>query len=192
MSEQHWSVEVDTAPATEPITLTEAKAHCRVDDDADDDYLTELIKVARRHVERRVGPLITQVLILNLDHFPGWEIQMPQGKVQTVDSINYLDTAGASAAFTQFRLDKASMFARLTPNYGYQWPSTYPVTNAIQIEYTAGYGAAAAVPSNIKHAIKLLVGSWYENREQVITGTIVAELPRAVDALLATERASWV
>ena len=40
------------------------------------------------------------------------------------------------------------------------------------------------MPAPIMHAIKLLVGHWYQNREAVSVGVAVAELPRAVKALL--------
>jgi uncharacterized phage protein (predicted DNA packaging) len=36
----------------------------------------------------------------------------------------------------------------------------------------------------VAHAIRLMVGSWYANREAVITGTIVTEMPMGVAALL--------
>ncbi|MCW5861278.1 MAG: head-tail connector protein, partial [Caldilineales bacterium] len=45
--------------------------------------------------------------------------------------------------------------------------------NAIHIRFEAGYGAASAVPTRYKQALKLLVGHWYENREAILaTGAI--------------------
>jgi uncharacterized phiE125 gp8 family phage protein len=45
-----------------------------------------------------------------------------------------------------------------------------------------------AVPPAIKQAILLLVGHWFANRETVVIGTIVAQMPSAVEALLSTYR----
>jgi uncharacterized phiE125 gp8 family phage protein len=57
--------------------------------------------------------------------------------------------------------------------------------DAVTIEFTAGYGAAAsAVPAEIKQAMYLMIGHWYENRESVNVGNIVNELPFAAQALL--------
>jgi uncharacterized phiE125 gp8 family phage protein len=56
----------------------------------------------------------------------------------------------------------------------------------------AGYGGSHTVPEPIKQAILLLVGAWFENREAVLTGTIVATLPFAVDALLAPYRVVYL
>jgi hypothetical protein len=36
--------------------------------------------------------------------------------------------------------------------------------------------------------MRLLCGHYYENRQQVLTGTIVSELPMGVQALLSTYR----
>lgn len=193
--EPHWSIAVTSEPSTEPITLTEAKAHCRVDDTADDTYITALIVAARIHVENFLAKkLITQTLSLKLDEFPNGarEIKLPYGPVQSVTSISYTDANGSAATFTDYRSDLTSFIPRLTPSYGYQWPVAQYITNAVAIVYVAGYGTASAVPANIKHAIKLLVGHWYESREAVVTGTIVAELPMAVATLLSAEKGDWL
>ena len=47
--------------------------------------------------------------------------------------------------------------------------------------YTAGF---KNVPEDIKLAVKMMVNTMYERREDVIIGTIVAEMPLGVKALL--------
>jgi hypothetical protein len=58
--------------------------------------------------------------------------------------------------------------------------NAHPVTIAALV----GDGAS----SRVKHAVKMLVAHWYENRRAVVTGTITAEVPIAVEALLSSER----
>lgn len=59
-----------SSPATEPITLAEAKLHLRVDFD-DDALITSLAIAAREVIESRLGQsLITQTWELILDYFP--------------------------------------------------------------------------------------------------------------------------
>lgn len=60
-----------TAPTAEPVTLADAKLHCRIDDTAQDAWLTVAIAAARRHAEmvtRRA--LVTQQWKVVLDQFP--------------------------------------------------------------------------------------------------------------------------
>lgn len=60
-----------TAPAIEPVTLTQAKAHLRVDFADDDTLITTLIIVARQAVEEFLGrALITQTWQVFYDKFP--------------------------------------------------------------------------------------------------------------------------
>ena len=58
-------------PASEPVTLAQAKAHLRIDGTADDDLLSDLIRAARQEVEQATGmALIEQGWRLVLDRWP--------------------------------------------------------------------------------------------------------------------------
>ena len=58
-------------PSVEPISLAEAKAHCRVDADAEDTLIASLILAARLHIERCLDlALISQSWSLYLDRWP--------------------------------------------------------------------------------------------------------------------------
>jgi Phage gp6-like head-tail connector protein len=66
------SLELVTAPVSEPVSLDEAKLHCRIEQTADDDYVTSLIEGAREFVERVTRrALITQSWRLIFDAWPG-------------------------------------------------------------------------------------------------------------------------
>ena len=60
-----------TEPTAEPVTLAEAKTHCRVDTSDDDTYITTLIKAARLYTEEATNrALITQTWDWYFDSFP--------------------------------------------------------------------------------------------------------------------------
>ncbi|GGH24454.1 uncharacterized phage protein (possible DNA packaging) [Cribrihabitans marinus] len=69
---------------------------------------------------------------------------------------------------------------------------------AVASEYVQGMvtpaaadGAEPVVPAvneTQRHAARLLVGHWYENREAVAQGTIVPKVPFAVEMLLTFNR----
>ena len=55
----------------EPVTLAEAKQHCRIEYDDDDNLVGVLITAARRYCETRLrSALITQTWVLLMDGFP--------------------------------------------------------------------------------------------------------------------------
>lgn len=185
------SVTIKTGPESEPVTLTEAKAHLNVTCSDDDMYITTLITVARIHAERyQRRSYITQTLELRLDRFPRYLIELKRPPVSAVATVKYIDSAGDTQTLSSalYTTDFNSYMPRLVPAFNQIWPTTRHVIDAVTIEYTAGYGAAEDVPDTIKQAMLLLIGHWYLSREQVVIGFTVAELPTGVTALLATER----
>ena len=172
-----------TPPAAEPVTLDEAKLHCRVDADitADDALLTSLIVAAREQAEHETGrAFVTQTWRLTLDRFPAGAIVLPRAPLASVSSIAYVDADGdmqtLDAGAYQVITDR--LLGEVVPVYGGQWPATRCTENAVTVEFVAGYGNAAGVPQAIKQWILLAVGGWYGQREAIAAGQ-VAELPRA-------------
>lgn len=181
------TITVTTPPALEPLKLSEAKLHLAELANDNDALINSLILVAREYCENETGlALINRGLKLTLDDFKSC-IEIPKPPLVSVETVEYVDTDGVTQllADTLYRIDAESSPGRLTPAYGESWPSVRPVTNAVSIKYTAGYGAdRSAVPMPIKQAMLLLIGHYYQNREITVTGLTLTALPMAVDALL--------
>lgn len=184
-----------TAPAVEPMTLAEVKAHLRVDD-TDDDALIELyIKAATAYVDGEDGflgrALVTQTWELVIDEFPENEIMIPLPPLQSVSSVKYDDGAGVEQTASNYTVDDASEPGWIVPDTS-GWPSTFDGINAVRIQFVAGYlpnsdsppDLAANVPGSIKAAMLLLIGAAYANREQTVVGVISTQLPWGVEQLL--------
>ena len=60
----------------------------------------------------------------------------------------------------------ATRRARVAPAYDEIWPVVRCLPEAVQIRFVAGYGAAAAVPEDIKEAMLLIIGHLYAHREE--------------------------
>lgn len=168
------------APATEPVTLSEAKAHLGVTISDDDTRITSLIVAARETAELYTQrSFITQTWAAKFDAFPtGDIIQLPKGPIQSITSVQYVDEDGETQTFTAYTLDAAG--ERIILNYDEDWPDTRSIENAVTITYVTGYGAAAAVPDSIKAALKLQVEGLYDRPD---AGYATA-LQGAVDTLL--------
>ncbi len=108
------------------------------------------------------------------------------------------EAAGESVTITQwatlpraaYRLDTLCLPGWAVPAIETDWPDTQAdAINAVRVRFTAGYGAAAAVPANIKQWMLLQIAAAYRNREAFAAGITVADLPnRWVDGLLDSER----
>lgn len=178
-----------TGPASEPLTLDEAKLHLRVDHSADDALITSIIVAARQGAEHLTGrALITQTWELALDAFPVAGIAIARAGVQAITSVTYVDVAGATQtlASNTYSLDAETTPAWLLPAIDTTWPDTLDTANALRVRFTCGYGDAASdVPDGIKAWMRLQIGAMYAQREAFVVGKPAVEIPgRFVDALL--------
>lgn len=181
---------VSSAPATEPLTLTELRTWLRLQTSftSDDTLITELIKEARLFIERHTArALITQEITQYFDTFPtadqrdrtalnGRVIELYIAPVISITSITYIETDGNPSSYSgtlnssNYYLDNISGLnsgtpSRITLKKGESWPQTESYPNAVKIIMQCGYGAASDVPGPIKKAIYRLVGRWYYGRK---------------------------
>jgi uncharacterized phiE125 gp8 family phage protein len=153
--------------ATEPITLTELKAHLRVDHTDEDTLITSLITAARNIAEDYCErSFITQTWKLYMNDWPTEGIRLPRGKVISVTTVKYsattaLDTTVSSSDYhTSLETDEAEI--RSIDG----WDATETdIPNSIEITYVAGYGAASTVPQAIKSAVLMIASDLYEYRK---------------------------
>ncbi|MGL4488778.1 MAG: head-tail connector protein [Rhizobiaceae bacterium] len=156
-----------TAPAVEPVTLAEARAHLRVTSSSEDALISNLIASAREEVEAATGvALITQDWRLYLDAWPECAVvRLPKHPVQSVSAVTVYDAAGAPTSIvpSAVNLDRASRPARFARPESAALPGK--AMNGTQIDFRAGFGATGVdVPDGLKRAILLLVAFWFEHR----------------------------
>lgn len=192
-----YHVTVVTPAAEEPVTLDEAKAHCRVEITADDSLITALIVAARQVVETLTKRcLVTTTFDLTLEYFPpgpalqqsSGRIRIPNPPLQSVTTLKYYDSEGTLATWdaSNYRV-LAGTPGSIVPVYNEDWPTIREQPEAVVVRYVAGYGDAEDVPQSLKQAVLLLVGHWYENREAANVNAAATELPLAVKALCDSE-----
>ncbi len=191
---------VTEQPAVEPITLEEAREHLRVTPygsplaHPDDDYIAALIVAARQWCEQYLRrALATQSIAVVVDELKG-SIELPFSPAQAIDSITYIDTAGATQtlATSVYQLDNYSEPPMVKLKFDQDWPTTRDQEDAATITYTAGYTEGESpntfpLPGVIRAAMLLIIGNLYENRqEDVLHGSKHAfnSLPMGVYALL--------
>lgn len=184
-------------PASEPITLNEAKLHLRESENDQDALVLTLIKAARRYAEnytRRV--FVERTMELTLDHWPaGHIISVPTPPLQSVSWIKYIDFAGNLQTLDSslYVVDAYQEPARIQPAYLETWPDIRGGDfNSIQVRYVAGYASGSpsdyrtGLPEELKAWMKTRVADLYENRESVSIGAgNLVQVPRhTIDGLL--------
>jgi uncharacterized phiE125 gp8 family phage protein len=188
-------VSIVVQPTEEPVSVDEAKLHLRVDGTEEDDYIDGLIRAAQQICEVNARRAFVQrTLDFSMDCWPGRGMELPYPPLVSVTSISYTDGDGntgtiPSSDYVVYTSVEPGLIA-LKP--GRSWPSVSLMPGpSLRVRYVAGFGSAADVPSNYRQAILLTLGSLYENRESVVVGTIVTQMPQSAQMLLSADRVSW-
>jgi uncharacterized phiE125 gp8 family phage protein len=182
-----------TAPTEEPVSLDEAKAHCRINTTSEDDLILALIIAARTQVEAKTErALVTQVWDFKLDDVWDYVFDVPKPPLQTISFVKYVDYSNVvqtlSSSLYQFSAPSGphAERGRLMPVLGAFWPIARPDTfDAYTIRAVCGYGLATAVPQPLKNAILFLVAEMYDRRSESYTEHIKSQNFLASDALCA-------
>jgi uncharacterized phiE125 gp8 family phage protein len=203
-----------TPPAAEPLTAAEAKSRLGIGAELPDDVMNAFVKAARQTVDGWGGwlgrALVRQTWKMVLDRFPyDWDgaIVIPLPPLISIDEIKYVDVAGNTQTLDT---SKYSLLvgepARLSPAPGSTWPDVQCRFDAVEITFTAGYGAAGGdVPEPIRSAIALMVSNLRSlsarnlfistdtvegvgSKSYVVGGNAGAAIDSAVSWLLSTYR----
>jgi uncharacterized phiE125 gp8 family phage protein len=187
------ALKLKTAPASEPVSLSDTKTYLRITDVDDDAFINGLITAVRQRFEEWAGrSLITQTWILWLDGFPLREknssrregyfdlpvahyealqhvVEIPRTPLQSVTSLKTYDTASSAAVYdnSNYLVDVVSSPGRIALNQGATWPAGLRGINAVEIEFVAGYGNAADVPESIKQGMLLWIKLLFADKSKL-------------------------
>jgi uncharacterized phiE125 gp8 family phage protein len=192
-----------TAPTSEPVTLEQAKAHCRIDNDADDALVTMYLEGARLEAEAYLNralftqqlqfnvtwappptatPLVPQSLItfpLNWPPLVKQPVYLPRAPAVSVESITWGPIYDMQVADP----DDYDLNLLVEPGYVAVKPQLLPKIpqQSMSINYTAGWsdGDATAIPAPVRMAILVGTAHYYEQR-----GDVPADMPQAFYRLL--------
>lgn len=193
---RYRSLTVLNRPTLEPVTLSEAKTHCRVDTTADDAYIGSLITAAREWCEAYCEQTFIHTRYrMTLDSFPV-EIELPRPPMATAGTVTAVvvtytleNQTTATLSTSEYRVDRDAVPGVLRTNYNGSWPSHLLDYNAVTVSWWGGISANnTSVPQRFKSAVLWLVGYWYERR-MAAEAVNLTEIPYGVKSLL--DSAKW-
>lgn len=184
------TLKIKTPPTVEPVSLTEAKLHLRVEHTDEDTLISNLISAAREHAESfQNRAFITRTYDLFLDNWPSRSFTLPQGPIQEILSIGYFNENGEEGQVDPgaYSLDSEG---HIYLKSGKSWPNivTLQEKDGVKISYKAGISDDADnIPRYIKQAMLLMIAHWYAYREAVSEKSLY-EVPLGAYLLLGVDR----
>lgn len=154
------------------VTLPEVKAHCRVFTDFEDTYLSSLIPVYLDQAQGYTGRMLTTGSAVAVVHSWQSQVLLPFGNVTEVTKL-VLDNTESTA----FTFDDVSQIISINAPYA-----------TARIEFNAGY---ETLPVVVKQAVLVMISTAYANRDDVVVGQTVNEMPRTSRDLLDRVRLPW-
>lgn len=171
-----------TLPAIEPVSLSRAKLFLRVEHDAEDELISDMIRSARMRVETYLDTsLIKRLKRLSCDRVSD-EIKINHYPIQNVQAIRFVWSDGQEQTISpqQYRVNLRRKPAGIAIESDVLQLFTHDVSYHLEIDVIAGYGASETdVPTPLVQAILILLAQAYERNNEASS-----ELPMMVQALL--------
>ena len=188
-----------TPPTVEPVSLSEAKAHLRVDGSDEDTYISACITAARTRLEHETRrAFIKQQWMAEItgDIGGACNVELPRPRLMVAETflLEYRNTSGTWTAWTDCAKGGVREPALLwIPNLPSDVDAPISAQDAVwRATYWAGYGETAAeVPGPLRSAIMLMTAHLFERREAVVSGMTITEVPKSVDWLVDSCRVPW-
>lgn len=176
-------------PVELAVSMEAARRAARVDVDEsgvsslDDDIEREVRTYTRDAEHKTSRAFIAQTWEVTLDRFPA-TIQLPKARVLGVVHVKFYDAGGVLQTLDpqDYLVDDKSEPGYVVPAPGRAWPATADRINAVEVQYTCGYGPTeTSVPAELKSYILARVaqcfapvaGAKESNFERLLDGETV-------------------
>ena len=152
------------------VTLALAKQHLRILHDEEDTLISSYMAAAVAWVENYTGKFLTRKEATQVEAEFGSFLTLFYGPSPATLSIAYTDADDAGQTIPDAKIVRDRVYP------GSTWPTIADDT-PITLTYQAGY---EATPADLDHAVLLLVGEYYDNRE---AGEAATAVTAAVESL---------
>ena len=170
----------------EPISVEELRQHLRIEHNDEDSYLSMLISSARALAENCIDGIIAdRNYSLTVDSFSS-SMKLPIRPIDpTSIAIAYVDASGNAATVDSYNYSSDLFSTVIYPADNESWPTTEEGSNKVTITFTAGLlGVEGAMPSDVKHALLMIAGTLYDQREDHTAQVKLHDVPTSSQMLL--------
>lgn len=173
----------------EPVSLTEAKAQCRMETDiSDDTFITSLIAPARAYVEKvSTYSLVAGTRVFT---FGAWGdfLEIYLRPITSVTTVAYTDDAGDPQTYADYLAPLGVYPLRIFHAVADEFPTLADGTSVVVTLAAGALDSASQEYLIAKRAILILIGHWFEYREASASGIVSDDIAFCVKEMLDTLR----
>lgn len=166
------------------ISTADAKSWLRVTTSDDDTLIAAMVVAAYTWAENYCG-IVIEPRTGQTQTYDAWGdyLEIDDYPVTSVASVQYVDGDGNTQTWSSslYVTDARSGKTRIYPAYGETFPTVRAKRHAITVTYACGY---SDYPKDMETAIKLIVGNFYEQRENFVAGMTITEIPLSAQMML--------
>jgi len=187
----NWTRVVE--PVLDPVTLDEAKHHCRQEYLSDDDEMIRGLLLASTNTAEQYlhRGLMTQSMKAVLDDWRDVVWLPSAAPLQSITSVKYRASDGTltTLASSAYVIDTVGEPGRLMRAPNMVWPALQADRlGGIEITYVVGWSQPADVPQAIKLGQLRLLVHWFGPAATAGRGETAGDLPAEVESLWAPYR----
>lgn len=180
-------------PTSEPFGVDDLRDQVRISHTTQDDILLDKLKSARIWVEDYMNfAFMESIWEIRMDAFPlpGNLIKIYKYPIQEITTIKYIDTSGVLQTWASdyWESDIDEQPGMIWEAYGFSYPSTRVIKNAVRIRIVAGWESVADIPTDYKNAVLMRAAHLFLNPSDVVTGTQINNNPDGSLELLRMKR----
>ena len=149
------------------LTTAEVKNYIRVDYDVDDSFIDDLIEAAYDAFEGFTSRSLRTYTIEAVWEQFGASVDLPYAPVTSVTSVEYRFEDGTNN-------DVTSIWEQVGDEIRVLKPEQVAYGNRLVVTYETGY---TTIPRKLKVGLLKWIASNYEDRQDIMAGTIIAEMP---------------
>tara|TARA_R100000655_G_scaffold70678_4_gene108963 strand:+ start:1002 stop:1571 length:570 start_codon:yes stop_codon:yes gene_type:complete len=178
-------LQISTPNTTQVVSTADLKTHLRITFSNDDTYIETLAMAAQQTLEKFCNIFLLETECNQYGfEISDLEILFKSPILSTFTPVLYVNQSASWVAQSGVEFITNSKPARMyLNNTTIDTPDTN-VTQKYKVNYKVGYDSASDIPKPLIQAIKIIVADMYENRQSVIVGKTVAEIPKTAEYLM--------
>jgi len=178
-------LQIATKNSTQVVSTADLKEHLRITFTTDDNYIATLAMAAQETVEKfcNIFLLETECNQYGFD-ICDVEVLFKSPILSTNTPVLSVNQSAAWVAQTGVEFITKAKPPRMYLNSTSIASPDNDITQKYKVNYKVGYDSASDIPTALIQAIKIIVADMYENRQSVIVGKVVSEIPKTAEYLM--------